>query len=153
MAAALNCRASEGSPAARSDAPYSRLAASCSIAFASGSKYNIISACFARTIAVVRADATEGGNAPAPPVFLTGRAGLSKPLDLPVVQLDVLERRDLRLDFVKAQPESIEIALLDPDAAASALAAEAVMLEQPLCPHHSYTSESDTPTPSATCSG
>jgi hypothetical protein len=50
-----------------------------------------------------------------------------------VVQLDVFERRDLRTDLVKARrKEGVEIGFLDPDAAAPALAAEAVMLKQPL---------------------
>ena len=50
-----------------------------------------------------------------------------------MAQLDVLERWGLHLGFVPARSkESIEISFLDPDAAATALAAEAVMLEQSL---------------------
>jgi hypothetical protein len=59
--------------------------------------------------------------------------GSSKPRGLPVVQSDVLERRGLHLGFMATRGEEcVEIGLLDPDAAAPALAAEAVMLEQPL---------------------
>jgi hypothetical protein len=68
-----------------------------------------------------------------PHPFVAGRAGWSKPPGLPVAELDMLERRRRGTDLVTARgEESVEIGLLDPDAAAPALAAESVMLEQSL---------------------
>jgi len=69
----------------------------------------------------------------APAAFLRRQGQVSKPPGLPVAELDMLERRHLRLNLLKAGGEEcVEIGFLDPDAAAPALATEAVMLEQSL---------------------
>lgn len=65
-----------------------------------------------------------------PHPFVAGRAGWSKPSGLPVIEMDVLKWGNGWPDLVEtSSEEGSEIGFLDPDAAASALAPEAVMLE------------------------